>query len=52
MAPLPPEGFIAHYVTGTFYPAGWLTGVQLAAFAVVAVSWALYFRGRWALRRH
>ncbi|MCV7381211.1 hypothetical protein BST11_10525 [Mycobacterium alsense] len=46
LPPLPPGGFIAHYVTGTLYPAGWLVGVQLAAFALVAVSWALYVRGR------
>jgi hypothetical protein len=52
MAPLPPEGFIAHYVAGTFYPAGWLMGVQLSAFALVAVSWALYFRRHTGRRRH
>jgi Protein of Unknown function (DUF2784) len=46
LAPLPPNGFIAHYVTGTLYPAGWLMGVQVAAFALVAVSWAVYFRVR------
>jgi Protein of Unknown function (DUF2784) len=46
MPPLPPDGFIAHYVTGTLYPAGWLTGVDLVAFALVALSWVLYFRGR------
>jgi hypothetical protein len=46
MAPLPPDGFIAHYVTGTLYPAGWLMSVQVAAFALVAVSWAVYFRVR------
>ncbi|OBG41039.1 hypothetical protein A5672_13050 [Mycobacterium alsense] len=46
LPPLPPGGFIAHYVTGTLYPAGWLVGVQLAGFALVAVSWALYVRGR------
>jgi hypothetical protein len=51
MAPLPPEGFIGHYVTGTFYPVGWLMGVQLTAFALVAVSWALYFRRRPGGRR-
>jgi Protein of Unknown function (DUF2784) len=44
MPPLPPDGFITHYVTGTLYPAGWLIGVQLAAFALVALSWVLYFR--------
>jgi uncharacterized protein DUF2784 len=44
MPPLPSDGFITHYVTGTLYPAGWLTAVQLAAFALVALSWVLYFR--------
>ncbi|HZC52266.1 MAG TPA: DUF2784 domain-containing protein [Mycobacterium sp.] len=44
MAPLPPDGFIAHYITGVIYPAGWVVGVQLASFAVVALSWALYGR--------
>src|ERR1700741_4664176 len=43
MARLPPDGFIAHYLTGTIYPAGWLVGVQVASFALVAVSWAIYF---------
>jgi uncharacterized protein DUF2784 len=52
MAPLPPDGFIAHYVTGTICPAGWLMGVQLTAFALVAVSWALYFGRRTEPRRH
>jgi hypothetical protein len=51
MAPLPPDGFIAHYLTGVIYPAGWLTGVQLTSFAVVAVSWALYVRGQIRRRR-
>jgi hypothetical protein len=50
MPPLPPDGFIAHYVTGTLYPAGWLWGVQLTAFALVALSWALYVRRRAAAR--
>lgn len=44
MAPLPPDGFIAHYITGVIYPVGWAVGVQLASFALVAVSWALYIR--------
>ena len=44
MAPLPPDGFIAHYITGVIYPVGWMVGVQLVSFAVVALSWALYFR--------
>jgi hypothetical protein len=43
MAPLPPEGFIAHYITGVVFPVGWVGGVELATFAVIAVSWALYF---------
>ncbi len=51
MAPLPPDGFIAHYLTGVIYPAGWLTGVQLTSFAVVAASWALYVRGLIRRRR-
>jgi hypothetical protein len=42
MGPLPPDGFIAHYITGVIYPAGWVVGIQLGAFALVAVSWALY----------
>ena len=46
MAPLPPEGFIAHYLTGTIYPVGWIAGVQITSFAVVALSWALYLRRR------
>lgn len=44
LAGLTSEGFIAHYVSGTFYPAGWLMGVQLAVFGLVAVSWLLYLR--------
>ncbi|MFZ1175846.1 MAG: DUF2784 domain-containing protein [Mycobacterium sp.] len=51
MAPLPPNGFIAHYITGVIYPAGWMAAVQLAAFAVVAASWTLYFRRDIAWRR-
>jgi hypothetical protein len=43
MAPLPPDGFIAHYISGVIYPASWLGGVELAAFAVVVASWVLYF---------
>lgn len=43
MAPLPPDGFIAHYITGVIYPVSWLGGVQIGAFVVVAVSWAVFF---------
>jgi hypothetical protein len=47
MAPLPPEGFIAHYIAGVLYPASWASSVPVAVFAVVAVSWVLYvWRGR------
>jgi len=52
MAPLPPDGFIAHYITGVIYPVGWVVGVQLVSFAVVALSWALYFRCHVNRRRH
>jgi hypothetical protein len=47
MAPLPPDGFIAHYITGVLYPASWAGAVSAAAFALVAVSWVLYaWRGQ------
>lgn len=49
MAALPPEGFIAHYLTGSVYPAGWTTVVEVAVLAAIAGSWLLY--GREALRR-
>jgi Protein of Unknown function (DUF2784) len=52
MAPLPPDGFIAHYITGVIYPVGWVLGVQVASFVVVAVSWALYLRLCVRRRRH
>ncbi|HWF70955.1 MAG TPA: DUF2784 domain-containing protein [Mycobacterium sp.] len=42
MAPLPPDGFIAHYIAGVLYPASWAGAVPVAAFALVAVSWVLY----------
>jgi membrane protein implicated in regulation of membrane protease activity len=34
------------------YPVGWGVGVQLVSFAVVALSWALYFRRHVNRRRH
>ncbi|WP_424394018.1 DUF2784 domain-containing protein [Mycobacterium sp.] len=47
MAPLPPQGFIAHYVTGVLYPASWADAVPVVVFALVAASWAVYvWRGR------
>ena len=51
MPPLPPDGFIAHYVSGVIYPVGWSLGVQLAVFALVAASWALCFRRHLRRRR-
>lgn len=44
MAPLPPDGFVAHYLTGVVYPAGWATAVQLTVLALVVLSWGLYVR--------
>jgi Protein of Unknown function (DUF2784) len=43
MTPLPPDGFIAHYISGVIYPVSWEGGVEVAAFTVVVASWALYF---------
>src|ERR1700739_2138238 len=44
--PLPPHGFTAHYITGVIYPVGWVAAVQFVSSAVVALSWARYFRRR------
>src|SRR6516225_9402395 len=44
MAPLPPDGFIAHYITGVIYPAGWVVGVDPVVSASVALPGALYLR--------
>lgn len=44
MAPLPPDGFVAHYLTGVLYPADWLGAVEVAVLALVAVSWTRYAR--------
>lgn len=46
MAPLPTDGFIAHYLTGVVYPAGATTAVELAVLAVVTVSWLLLYTRR------
>jgi uncharacterized protein DUF2784 len=46
MAPLPPDGFIAHYIAGVIYPASWAGEVPVVVFGLVAVSWALYGRRR------
>ncbi|MEZ0366345.1 DUF2784 domain-containing protein [Mycobacterium sp. pUA109] len=42
MSPLPPDGFVAHYITGVLYPTDWLGAVQVVVFSLVAVSWGLY----------
>ncbi|WP_018599537.1 DUF2784 domain-containing protein [Mycobacterium sp. 155] len=47
LPPLPSQGFIAHYITGVLYPAGWESAVQAAVFVVVLASWALF-----AITRH
>ena len=44
MSPLPPDGFIAHYIIGVLYPASWAGLVPVVVFALVAVSWVLYGR--------
>lgn len=46
MAPLPSDGFIAHYIVGVLYPPSWAGEVGVAVFALVAVSWVLYARTR------
>ena len=42
MPPLPPEGFIDHYITGVLYPADYLGVVQAVAFSIVIASWIAY----------
>jgi hypothetical protein len=42
MAPLPSDGFIAHYITGVLYPADAVGVVEAVVFAVVIVSWSLF----------
>ncbi len=49
MAPLPPDGFIAHYLAGVLYPPAWTTAVEVAVLGTVLGSWALCARE--ALRR-
>ncbi len=44
MPPLPADGFIAHYLTGVFYPAHLAVAVQVVVFALVLVSWAVAAR--------
>ncbi len=47
MAPLPPAGFIAHYIIGVLYPASWADAVQVVVFALVTASWVLYAWRGW-----
>ena len=47
MAPLPSDGFIAHYITGVLYPAKYLVQMRLLVALVVLVSWL----GWWYRRR-
>lgn len=48
-APLPPDGFIAHYLTGVVYPASAANLVKVAVLVTVLVSWGCC--GRDTLRR-
>jgi Protein of Unknown function (DUF2784) len=43
MAPLPSDGFIAHYITGVLYPASLVGVVEAVVFTVVLVSWGVAF---------
>lgn len=52
MAPLPPDGFIAHYLTGVLYPAGWTPAVEVVVGAVVIGTWALCGRETLRHRRY
>jgi len=52
MAPLPPEGFVAHYLTGVLYPASWTTAVESAVLTAVAGSWLCYARDPLRRRRY
>ena len=47
MAPLPPAGFIAHYVIGVLYPVSWAAAVPVVVCALVTVSWTLYVWRGW-----
>jgi Protein of Unknown function (DUF2784) len=44
MAPLPSDGFIAHYITGVLYPASMVGVVEAVVFTLVVVSWGLFAR--------
>jgi hypothetical protein len=42
MAPLPSEGFVAHYITGVLYPVDTVGIVEAGVFGLVIVSWGLF----------
>jgi hypothetical protein len=42
MAPLGPEGFIDHYLTGVVYPVGAAGYAQAGVFVTVAISWSAF----------
>ncbi|OBF25272.1 hypothetical protein A5727_04850 [Mycobacterium sp. ACS4331] len=44
MGPLPPDGFIAHYLTGVLYPGGAVGVVRGLVVGVVLLSWLLVHR--------
>ncbi len=46
VAPLPTDGFIAHYISGVLYPATWAGVLPVVVFALVGASWVLYVRAR------
>jgi hypothetical protein len=42
MAPLPSDGFIAHYITGVLYPVDAVGIIEAGVFGLVIVSWGLF----------
>ena len=44
--PLPPGGFIKHYLTGTLYPERYVVAVQVLVGLLVVVSWVGLARNR------
>lgn len=48
MAPLPPAGFVAHYITGVLYPSTWADPAEAVVFVTVVVSWVAV---GWRMRR-
>jgi hypothetical protein len=47
MRPLSPDGFIAHYITGVLYPAGFAVEVQVLVFTAVLASWIVLATRGW-----